>query len=57
MNGTWTESNLFSFANSLGDPDAGVTIDNTGNLYGTTYYGGSQDYCRYGCGTVWEITP
>ncbi len=31
-------------------PQAGVTIDAAGNLYGTTYFGGAKDM-----GTVWEI--
>ena len=30
----------------------GMALDNTGNLYGTTYYGGT-----YGVGLVFELTP
>jgi uncharacterized repeat protein (TIGR03803 family) len=48
-----------------GEPDGalpwgGLVLDTTGNLYGTTFYGGdSGDICGagYGCGTVFEITP
>jgi uncharacterized repeat protein (TIGR03803 family) len=33
-------------------PEAGVVFDTTGNLYGTTAFGGT-----YGWGTVFKITP
>ncbi|HTZ97635.1 MAG TPA: choice-of-anchor tandem repeat GloVer-containing protein [Terriglobales bacterium] len=44
--GEWPETVLHNF---LGDPDgagplAGVVADQTGNLFGTTYGGGSDDY-------------
>lgn len=41
-------------------PDAGLVRDGKGNLYGTTYYGGSTTgscYNTYGGGIVFEITP
>lgn len=52
--GSWTESVLYAFA---GDPDGaqpigGVVFDNVGNLYGTTFQGGT-----YGYGTVFQLTP
>ncbi|MGA2370950.1 MAG: choice-of-anchor tandem repeat GloVer-containing protein [Candidatus Korobacteraceae bacterium] len=52
--GNWTESVLHNFTggNDGSDPEAGVTFDNAGNLYGTTYYGGSGIY-----GTVFQLTP
>lgn len=53
--GTWKETILHQFE-SAGDgsePQRGVLLDSSGNLYGTTYFGGS----RYGYGTVYEITP
>jgi len=34
-----------------GEPNAGLTMDKAGNLYGTAYYGGS-----YGNGTVFELS-
>jgi uncharacterized repeat protein (TIGR03803 family) len=39
-------------------PRAGLIFDSTGNLYGTTYHGGSSADCgSEGCGTVFELTP
>ncbi len=35
-------------------PQAGLSMDNAGNLYGTLAYGGSQN-CRSGCGTVFRL--
>ncbi len=52
--GGWTESIIYRF-NPLPDgyaPDSGVTLDSAGNLYGTTYYGGT-----YGPGVVYELSP
>jgi uncharacterized repeat protein (TIGR03803 family) len=41
-------------------PEAGVTLDAAGNLYGTTYAGGSLANCIYygyvGCGTVFKLS-
>jgi uncharacterized repeat protein (TIGR03803 family) len=51
--GSWTEKILHSFnPNGIdGDiPFAGLVMDKTGNLYGTTNYGGA-----YGCGAVFEL--
>jgi uncharacterized repeat protein (TIGR03803 family) len=46
------------------DPVGGVIVDASGNLYGTTYAGGTGNNngsaCNanyYGCGTVYEIAP
>jgi uncharacterized repeat protein (TIGR03803 family) len=57
--GVWTEEILHNFSFSLtgvlssdgANPEPGVTFDATGNLWGTTAYGG------YGGGTVFEIKP
>lgn len=63
-NGTWTETILYSFcsATSCADglaPYAGLTFDTSGNLYGTTVYGGAYTSAcyGYGCGTVFELSP
>jgi uncharacterized repeat protein (TIGR03803 family) len=51
----WTESVLYSFGGTKDDgvgPQAGVTLDKLGNLYGTTQWGGVYDR-----GTVFELTP
>ena len=53
--GTWKETILHAFVSATdgSEPNAGVILDSSGNIYGTTYYGGS----RYGYGTIYEITP
>jgi uncharacterized repeat protein (TIGR03803 family) len=58
----YTESIVYSFPGGAGGqlPQAGVTIDRHGSIYGTTMYGGSSEgYCYYGggCGTVFKLTP
>jgi uncharacterized repeat protein (TIGR03803 family) len=59
--GTWTESVLYSFTGRDGaTPVAGLIFDAAGNLYGTTYYGGSNSRkeCGFsGCGVVFKLTP
>jgi len=54
--GAWTETTLHSFKynqNSDGSvPLSGVLLGSSGNLYGTTYTGGT-----YGGGTVFEVSP
>jgi len=55
QNGGWTESVLHSFCFRCaggGDPEAGLIFDQAGNLYGTTRFGGAQNF-----GTVFELTP
>ena len=50
-----TESVLYSFGSSVGDgvnPLAGLLMDGSGNLYGTTYAGGAN-----GDGAVFKISP
>jgi uncharacterized repeat protein (TIGR03803 family) len=54
--GGWTESVLYSFCSLTKcrdgeDSAAGLIFDTTGNLYGTTVYGGA-----HGTGTVFELT-
>lgn len=51
--GTWTESILHTFGKGDGNtPDAGVIVDGSGNLYGTTFMGGKAN-----AGTVYELSP
>jgi len=65
--GTWTETLLHSFCQDFdgyqctdgAQPIGGLITDATGNLYGTTYSGGSGA-CGFqsgGCGTVFELSP
>lgn len=55
QNGKWTENILHNFNLRAGDgsnPAGAVTIDASGNLYGSTLSGGLYTY-----GTVFELTP
>ncbi len=55
----WKETVLHSFTGGTSDgagPGATVIFDTTGNLYGTTYSGGTGT-CSNGCGTVFELSP
>lgn len=62
--GQWTFSVLHSFSGYPTDgavPQAGLTIDSSGNLYGTTYRGGSgrcvrKDGVYLGCGAVFQLS-
>jgi outer membrane protein assembly factor BamB len=52
--GGWTERVLHNFGNGTDGaaPAAGLIFDAAGNLYSTTFYGGT-----YNTGTVFELTP
>ena len=53
--GVWTQKVLHSFSDNGVDgivPKSGLTLDASGNLYGTTSNGGPS-----GCGTVFELKP
>ena len=57
--GSWSETVLYSFT---GVPDGfvpafgGLTFGKSGNLYGTTHYGGKVSRnCTNGCGTVFQL--
>ncbi len=53
-NGYWTETLLYSFTggDDGGTPVSSVILDDAGNLYGTTSFGGA-----YGTGVVYELSP
>jgi len=56
----WAETVLYSFSGLTdgAQPSAGVIFDSAGNLYGTTYQGGTINvHCPVGCGTVFELSP
>ncbi|MFZ0318854.1 MAG: choice-of-anchor tandem repeat GloVer-containing protein [Candidatus Sulfotelmatobacter sp.] len=55
QSGGYTESIVHPFESAAdgSNPYSGLFLDGSGNLYGTTYHGGS----RYGYGTVYQITP
>jgi uncharacterized repeat protein (TIGR03803 family) len=61
----WTETVLYIFRgknhNDGSLPAGGVIIDEAGNLYGTTAYGGAGTCIllggNVGCGTVYELSP
>lgn len=60
--GNYTETVLYNFTGFNGDgrgPIAGVVMDTSGNLYGTTLFGGPSTACgtdKLGCGTVFKLT-
>lgn len=53
--GDWTETVLHSFSDLLDgwDPWAGLVADAAGNLYGTTWLGGTEG----DCGVVFQLSP
>lgn len=62
--GGWSFTDLHDFTGGAdgANPIGNVTLDQSGNMYGTTSAGGIQsNNCNTenypGCGVVWEITP
>ena len=57
--GGWTAKVLYHFTGHEdgGYPIAHLIFDQGGNLYGTTFAGGSDSDCYQGCGTVFKLTP
>jgi uncharacterized repeat protein (TIGR03803 family) len=61
--GAWTESVLYNFCSQAncsdgGEPFAGLIMDASGALYGTTLLGGSPPVVQgVGPGTVFKLTP
>jgi uncharacterized repeat protein (TIGR03803 family) len=61
--GGWSLIHLHDFSgsdgaqtlNTAGEQVAGLIMDSTGNLYGTTGAGGSSTKCSGGCGVVFEL--
>jgi len=57
---TFTVIHAFTGGGDGGQPNAGLTMDEAGNLYGTTSAGGSLGTCQadpsqQGCGTVFKL--
>lgn len=60
--GSWNETVLYSFCSVSGcsdgaQPEAGIALDASGNIYGTTTYGGMACDGNPGCGVVYKLTP
>ncbi len=62
--GSWTETVLHRFTGGRDGafPHSGVVLDDLGDLYGTTEFGGGLGSCplggaNYYCGTVYRISP
>jgi len=56
-NGKWREAVLYAFHGGTDGvrPSGNLVFDSAGNLYGTTFTGGSGA-CKGGCGTVFELS-
>ncbi len=57
--GRWRETILHTFGTGSdgAEPNAGVILDGSGNLYGTTAGGGVYTGGGNSCGTVFELSP
>lgn len=55
----WVLSSLYDFqgGNDGGSPKAGLTLDRSGVVYGSTSLGGGGDCTPGGCGTVFKLRP
>lgn len=61
-NGTFKFSTLYQFKGGADGSNPAyygqLVLDNTGNIYGVTTYGGTSVNCgSYGCGTVFMLSP
>lgn len=55
---TYTESILYTFSGNTdgAHPLAGLVMDSSGTLYGTTWEGGNSSVCDgFGCGTIFKV--
>lgn len=61
MTSAGAESVIYSFAGGSDGlaPMSGVVVDQAGNMYGTTLYGGGTgcNSNEWGCGTLFKVTP
>ena len=62
LNSQGIEDVLYSFCSAISCTDGAgpvdtLLLDNSGNLFGTTGYGGYTNCEGVGCGTVFELTP
>jgi uncharacterized repeat protein (TIGR03803 family) len=57
--GTWTDTTIHTFVGVADgiQPHGNLVLDGSGNLYGTTIYGGNGCTGYYSCGTVYELSP
>jgi uncharacterized repeat protein (TIGR03803 family) len=59
--GAWTETVLYTFSGGSDGafPTAGLILDSAGDIYGTTFLGGTTNngLCSSGCGVVYKLTP
>ena len=46
-----------SFTAPNGSTPTSMDAGNDGNVYGTTYYGGSNSCAYFNCGTIFRVTP
>ena len=53
---TYTILHSFSYGPDGAYPQAGITMDAAGNLYGTAGVGGLPNHCPSGGGTVFRVT-
>lgn len=58
VNGVWQESVLYAFQGGSDgvSPRGNLVLDASGNLYGTTFYGGTGSCGNVACGTVFELS-
>src|SRR5439155_14930777 len=59
---TWNETVLYSFCQQANctdgrQPSGGLIMDSSGNLFGTTPYGGNSCPQNGGCGVTFKLAP